>query len=306
MARAFTNTVLMIRPAAFGYNPITAVNNAFQRKPESEDADIAGEALREFDSLVETVRSNGINVIVYEDTDEPWKPDAVFPNNWISIHADGSIITYPMFARNRQAEYREDIINDLKERFGYKEEVQFQHYREGRIFLEGTGSMVLDRVNRWCYACLSPRTDERLLNEFCKLKGYQALVFDAFDEKGVDIYHTNVMLSLGKGYAMACLECVDDEDERAALVDNLNNNGREVIEISQAQVRKFAGNILHLQNDASEDIILCSKTAYQSLNAAQLKNLDKYGRIVQHDVSTIETYGGGGIRCMMAEVFQTE
>jgi hypothetical protein len=304
MSKGFTDTVMMIRPANFGYNPITAVNNAFQTKPIENTEGISNTALLEFDGLVTLLRSKGIEVVVFEDTEDPLKPDAIFPNNWISFHEDASVVTYPMFARNRQAEYREDIIEKMKSDFGYSEEVQFQHYRDGRIFLEGTGSMVLDRENKLCFACLSPRTDERLLNEFCHLKSYRPLVFDAFDEKGVDIYHTNVMMSIGNGYAIVCLECIDDEDERDELVGQLESVNKEVIEISINQMRAFAGNILHIKSQSGDDMIICSERAYQSLEARQIKTLSKYGEIVRHDISTIETFGGGGIRCMLAEVFR--
>ncbi len=303
MPRGFTDTIMMIRPAAFGYNAQTAVSNVFQSKPESTSEEVAIKAIDEFDRFVDLLRANKLNVEVIEDTADPVKPDAVFPNNWISFHEDGSIVTYPMRTRNRRVEYRPDLVEQMMKQYGFNSEVQLGHYTAAQIYLEGTGSMVLDRVNAICYACLSPRTDERLLLEFCKLKGYELIVFDALDQTGKDIYHTNVMMAIGDGYVVICLEAVEDEDEREVLIESFNKTGKEVVDISFDQMNAYAGNMLHVINSDGEGLLVCSQTALESLSDDQIAQIKKYARLVSSDITTIQTIGGGSVRCMMAEVF---
>lgn len=294
---------MMIRPAAFGYNAQTAVSNVFQSKPESNPEDISAMAIKEFDSFVELLRGHKINVEVIEDTPEPIKPDAVFPNNWISFHEDGSIVTYPMRTRNRRIEYRPDLVDHMMKTYGFGNEVQLGHYTGAQIYLEGTGSMVLDRENAICYACLSPRTDERLLLEFCKLKDYELKVFEAFDQNGKDIYHTNVMMAIGDGYVVICLEAVEDEDERGVLLKSFSDTGKEVIDISFEQMNAYAGNMLHLQNSNGDPVIVCSQSALDSLDEDQKDKLSKHGQLISSKIEAIQFVGGGSVRCMMAEVF---
>lgn len=304
MSNSFTDTVLMIRPKHFSPNRQTAKTNAFQKWDGVMDDELKSKVEKEFDAMVDVLRANGITVEVFEDNDEVVTPDAIFPNNWFTTHADGSIVLYPMFAPNRREEVRQDIIESLKEKYGFGDTVDYLHYAGARIFLEGTGSMILDRDNKICYACLSPRTDERLLNEFCELKGYEPVVFDAFDKKGVDIYHTNVMMMQGPAYAVVCLEAIDDIDERRHVIKTLAANGKEIIPIAASQMSVFAGNMLHLQNDKGEDLLVMSERGRKVLIDSQVEKLSKHARILEIDVKTIEIVGGGSVRCMMAEIFK--
>lgn len=301
MSQAFTDTILMIRPKAFGYNTQTAKTNSFQR-PILDDENLLTQVQGEFDKMVDQLREKGVEVMVVEDTAEPAKPDAIFSNNWLTTHDDGKLITYPMFAPNRRSEVRRDILEQLKEKYGFTSDVDFTHYANARIFLEGTGSMVLDREAKMCYACLSPRTDERLLNEFCQLMKYEPMVFDALDHTGNDVYHTNVMMAIGKGYAVLCMECIEEQDERRALIRKIAESGKEIIPITASQMAAFAGNILHLQSKDGKDLILLSKRAHKILIDSQLEKLKKYGELVVVDIEHIEKVGGGGVRCMMTEI----
>ena len=275
----------------------------FNQNQNQVQDDISAMAIKEFDSFVELLRSHKIKVEVIEDTPEPIKPDAVFPNNWISFHEDGSIVTYPMRTRNRRTEYRPDLVDHMMKTYGFNNEVQLGHYTGAQIYLEGTGSMVLDRENKFCYACLSPRTDERLLLEFCKLKDYELKVFEAIDQNGKDIYHTNVMMALGDGYVVICLDSVEDEDERADLLSSFEKTNKEVIEISFDQMNAYAGNMLHLQSSDGKAVIVCSHSALESLNEAQRANLSRHGQLISSKIEAIQFVGGGSVRCMMAEVF---
>lgn len=298
-----TNKVFMIRPANFGYNEQTAGNNLFQTKAEESQAEfIKHQAVVEFDNMVELLRSEGVHVDVFQDTDTPLKPDAVFPNNWISTHDDGKIITYPMFSPNRRIERREDIVDELGSYFDVSERISFeQNEAEGRI-LEGTGSMIFDRVNKIAYACLSERTDNGLFDEFCNSMGYTPVSFTALDKGGIPVYHTNVMMALGDKYVVICTECITDPDERAKVMDILKDSGKTIVDINQDQVNAFTGNMLQLEgNDGS--ILVMSKTAYSSLTREQIDVLSGFSRIVSPDISTIEKYGGGSVRCMIAENF---
>jgi len=296
------STVLMIRPANFGANPETAASNAFQKSDESGAAPQA-RALAEFDALVEVLRQAGVEVEVFEDRDEPVTPDAVFPNNWVSFHADGSAWLYPMLALNRRWERRPDILRALKDERGYDlNEVNDLSYSEldGR-YLEGTGSLVLDRVNRIAYAGLSPRTDARLLQDWAERAGYAVLHFRARDTRGQPIYHTNVMLCIGSGFALGCFDCIDAAD-RERVTQRLAGTGRDLVAISPYQMEAFAGNMLELRNRQGQALIVMSSRAERALNPAQRAVLEKHGRIVASPIETIEDCAGGSVRCMLAEI----
>ena len=302
-----TNNILMIRPANFGFNAQTAENNAFQSDDRNETpAEIAKQAQKEFDAMVETLRSKGVNIIVVEDTDTPKKPDAIFPNNWVSFHVNGAVLTYPMYAPNRRIERREDIIETIGKSFDVKRRYTFEHYEEDEMYLEGTGSMLFDRDNKIVYACLSQRTDARLLDKFCVLVEYQRVVFHSVDRNGLPIYHTNVMMALGEDFAVLCRESIRSEEELKELEAVLENTGKEIVDISYDQMESFAGNMLQVRNDSGQTFLVMSKAAYNSLTAKQIEALSSKTELLPIDISTIEYYGGGSVRCMMAEIFLQE
>jgi len=299
-----TNNILMIRPAHFGFNTQTAGNNAFQSDDKGESAtNIAKKAKEEFDEMVNILRSNGVNIIVIEDTDLPEKPDAVFPNNWVSFHVNGAVITYPMFAPNRRIERREDIIDEIGKAFDVKRRYTFEHYEEEDMFLEGTGSMLFDRDHKIVYACLSQRTDARLIDKFCVLVEYERVVFHAVDRNGMPIYHTNVMMALGEDFAVLCRESIQNPDELKELEEVLAHTGKEIVDISYDQMGAFAGNMLQVRNETGQTFLVMSQSAYDSLNESQIDLLSSKTQLLPIDISTIEYYGGGSVRCMMAEVF---
>ncbi len=299
-----TNTVFMIRPAAFGYNEETAKDNAFQTKTGDEsDAEIQKAALKEFDEFVDRLRDKGIEVLVYEDTEKPLKRDAIFPNNWISTHNSEIIITYPMYSEMRRSERRSDIINDLKEKFGYDRQYYFDHYEDEKKYLEGTGSMIMDRDNRVVFACLSERTSIELLEKFSILMDYKKIYFHAKDDEGIPIYHTNVMMAIGEDICIICLDTIQDEEERNEVIAQLEQNDKEIVEISLSQMRHFAGNMIELKNKNGEHFMIMSEQAYLSLNEEQKDQITQYCDIIHTPLYTIEKYGGGSARCMIAEVF---
>lgn len=294
----------MIRPANFGFNDQTAGNNAFQSDDKGETPqEISKKAQSEFDKMVEELRSKGVNIIVIDDTPSPEKPDAIFPNNWISFHVNGAVLTYPMFAPNRRIERREDIIDTVGETFDVKRRYTFEHYEEDEMYLEGTGSMLFDRDHKIVYACLSQRTDARLLDKFCVLVEYQRMVFHAVDRNGLPIYHTNVMMAIGEDFAVLCRESIKNPDEIKELEEFLERTGKEIIDISYDQLESFAGNMLQVRNDTGQTFLVMSKTAHDSLDESQIEALSAKTQILPIDISTIEYYGGGSVRCMMAEVF---
>lgn len=299
-----TDTIMMVRPANFGFNAETAENNAFQSNDRGESKDnIAKQARDEFDAMVMTLRSKGVDVIVVEDTDEPKKPDAIFPNNWISFHRNGAVVTYPMFAENRRIERREDIIDDLKERFIVDRRYTFEHYEEDGLYLEGTGSMLFDRDRNIMYACLSDRTDPQIIDKFCVLMGSERVVFHAVDRNGDAIYHTNVMMALGEDFAVLCKDSIAKKDELEELLSKLESTGKEVVDISFDQMEAFAGNMLQVRNSAGDTFLVMSQTAFKSLNEEQIEKLSSKTNLLPIIIDTIEYYGGGSVRCMMAEVF---
>lgn len=291
----------MIRPVNFGFNAQTAESNAFQIKQADQQA-VQQKAQREFDGFVSVLCENGVNVTVIEDTPEPHTPDSIFPNNWVSFHDTGDIFLYPMQAVNRRLERREDIISQLEDNFAAKHIIDLSRYEAKNQFLEGTGSMVLDRVNKIAYACLSPRTDAEVLKAFCDYTGYKTVTFDAFDQQGKAIYHTNVLMCVGSKFAVICLDSITDLYQKLAVIQSLKSTGKQVIEITFEQMNKFAGNMLEVMNAGGDTLIVMSQTAYQSLTDAQRNTLSVFGKLVYADINTIETNGGGSARCMMAEV----
>lgn len=303
-----TNTILMIRPIGFRMNEQTAVNNYYQKVidnllPETVNA----KAQQEFDAYVDKLRGVGINVVVVEDTKEFDTPDSIFPNNWISFHENGNIGLYPMFAENRRLERREDVLEQLEEKgFKIKDIVDYTSAEEEEVFLEGTGSLLLDRKNRKAYCALSPRADEDLFIEFCEDFEYTPVVFTAnqtVEGKRMAIYHTNVMMCLGETFAVICLDCIDDKKERKHVVKNLQEDGKEVIAITEEQVNNFAGNMLQVKGKDDKLYLIMSQAAYDSLSKAQVDSIEKHCEILSSSLDTIEACGGGSARCMMAEVF---
>lgn len=299
-----TDTILMIRPSQFGFNEETAGSNAFQRRDTSlSESEVQRMAVEEFDGMVGLLRGAGVEVIV--EADDPGKPtpDAVFPNNWISFHEDGSVITYPMFSSIRRQERREDLIEALRSRFRVEDRLKMEWHELENRFLEGTGSMILDRPNHIVYACLSARTDEELLEEFCLFSGYEKVVFQAVDAQGKPIYHTNVMMSVGETFAVVALDAVPVAAERAKLLAFLHHTQKEVIEISLQQMMTFAGNMLQVRSQSGRTFLVMSDQAFKSLSPAQISQVKAHTEILHIPIPTIETFGGGSVRCMMAEVF---
>lgn len=289
----------MIRPVNFGFNEQTAESNAFQSR--SAEADVQNNALKEFDAFVALLRENGVDVTVIEDTPAPHTPDSIFPNNWISFHDDGNIFLYPMQAENRRLERRTDLIDQIRSRFKVNDINNLSHYEAENKFLEGTGSMVLDRDNKIAYACLSPRTNLDVLSSFCLQTGYRPVYFHSTDKNGKEIYHTNVMMCVGSKFVVICLETITDETERDQVTNAIALTGKEMVEISFEQMNRFAGNMLQVKND-KEELLVMSEQAYRALLPEQVQKLEKYCRILHSSLNTIESNGGGSARCMMAEI----
>jgi hypothetical protein len=301
-----TRNILMIRPSNFGFNPETALNNSFQSKDTISDQELLKEtAKNEFDNMVSLLKSKGVNVLVVEDTSFPVKPDAVFPNNWISFHENGTIITYPMYAPNRRIERREDIIDKVGEQFKINNRYSFEFYEddENPVYLEGTGSMIIDRPNNIVYACLSERTDATLLDKFNVLMGTKSVVFRSLDKEGHEIYHTNVMMALGEDFVVICMESIPDEESKKRLYKSFSDTGKEVIEISQKQTESFAGNMLEVKGRDNMRYLCMSETAYNSLTLSQKEKLSAKTELLPIPIHNIEKFGGGSVRCMMAEIF---
>lgn len=302
-----TSNILMIRPLNFGFNEETAENNSFQTKAKSHNpSEIKKMAMEEFDNFVAKMRGVGINVIVIEDTAEPIKPDAVFPNNWVSFHQNGFAITYPMFAEVRRKERRDDILEKLKEHFNLEGVIRLEKFEAENRFLEGTGSMILDRANKICYACTSPRTDEGLLDIFCEYVQYQKVSFQSVDAHGEDIYHTNVMMALGEDFVVIGMSTIKDEEQKKMLLDLFEKTNKTVIDISFKQILSFAGNMLQVRNEKGETYLVMSQQAFESLTEEQITEIEKRTKILSSPIEAIETLGGGSARCMMAEVFLPE
>lgn len=303
-----TNTILMVRPIGFRMNEQTAVNNYYQKIIDNilpETVNI--KAQQEFDDYVKKLKNIGVNVIVVNDTDEFDTPDSIFPNNWISFHENGNVGLYPMFAKNRRLERREDILDKLEEEgFVINQIIDYTNAEDENVFLEGTGSMLLDRINRKAYCALSPRADEDLFIEFCEDFEYTPVVFTSnqtVNGERLAIYHTNVMMCLGETFAVICLDSIDDKNERKNVINHLKENNKEIIDINQNQVNNFAGNMLQVKAANDELYLIMSQAAYNSLTKQQIERLEKHSKILASSLDTIEACGGGSARCMMAEVF---
>ena len=298
------STVMMIRPVRFESNPLTAVSNRFQGRNDASAAEQQARALEEFEGLVKALRDAGIDVIDIDDTLEPHTPDAIFPNNWISMHADGRVVLYPMEAENRRTERRMDIVDHLDKEAGrvVTEVVDLSGHEVDGRFLEGTGSMVLDRSNRIAYACISSRTHLDPLGDFAQRMGYEVVAFEAVDSDGVPIYHTNVLMNVGEALAVICDEAIPREDQRHAVLARLRETGHDVISLSYRQLHAFAGNMLELRNSHGERVLAMSRQALDSLDDEQRAALEANGRIVSVPIDNIESSAGGSVRCMLAEV----
>ena len=295
-----TSHILMIRPVNFTFNAETAVNNAFQK--DAGDAGAQREALDEFNRFVTLLRDHGVDVTVIDDTPDPYTPDSIFPNNWISFHEQGLVCLYPMFAVNRRLERKPAILQQLGRTFRIGQTLDFSSYEQEGLFLEGTGSMVLDRDNKIAYACLSPRTDKGVLLDFCQKTGYMPEVFAAVDGSHRPIYHTNVMMCIADRYVVVCLDSLPVVTERQHLSDTIRKSGKALIPISLQQMDHFAGNMLQVHNREGERLLVMSSQAYHSLSQQQIALLSSYNRILHSPLTTIETNGGGSARCMMAEI----
>lgn len=302
------NAVLMIRPVAFRMNEQTTANNYYQKELSGLlPATVNAKAQQEFDALVEKLQSVGVLVIVIDDTLETDTPDSIFPNNWITFHENGDVVFYPMFAENRRLERREEILDVLEDKgFHIENIVDYTSAEEDGFFLEGTGSLVLDRSNAKAYCALSPRSDEELAIEFCEDFDCAPVFFEAFqtvDGERKLIYHTNVMMSIGETFTVICAESIDDKKERKMVLDNLRTDNKEIILISESQVNSFAGNMLEVRGADDKSYVVMSSAAYQSLTPKQIAQIEKHAGIIYSSLDTIEACGGGSARCMIAEVF---
>lgn len=293
----------MVRPAAFGFNEETAVNNYFQTNPGISKEVLQQKALAEFDNMVQLLRNGEIDVLVMDDTKEPPKPDAIFPNNWLSTSPNGTVSVFPMYAPNRRAEKRDDILQQLARHFVVKDVQDWSEYEAEGRFLEGTGSMVIDHDNKMIYAAVSERTNLSVLEKYAATNNYQAIVFLATDKNGQPVYHTNVMMALGSAFCILCEEAVEEEWELIAVRQLLESTGYTIIPITREQMHSFAGNMLEVKNKKGENILILSQTAFDSLRKEQKQMLEAYARLLPVAVPTIEQVEGGSVRCMMAEIF---
>ncbi len=300
MSMQNTSKVLMIRPMHFAYNAETAVNNSFQVKGDQQN--LTMKAVREFDTLVHAMQNHGVDVTVIEDSPEPHTPDAIFPNNWISFHESGIYCLYPMFAPNRRKERKAEVISVVREKFNYHRLIDFTGYEAENRFLEGTGSIVLDRERKLAYASLSPRTDPLVLEDFCKRLDYKPIVFRSVNESRQAIYHTNVMMCVADRYVVICLDSIADNSEKNMVEQTILSSGKEIIRISPEQMNRFAGNMLQLENKQKEKILVMSGAAWQSLLDDQKQKLTEYNPIIHSSLEQIESNGGGSARCMIAEI----
>lgn len=294
-----TSNILMIRPIAFGFNTQTE-GNTFQHHADGEN--VQEMALAEFDGFVRKLRLNHINVVVIEDTLKPHTPDSIFPNNWVSFHEDGSVYVYPMQAENRRNERRDDILDVLSTQFDITEINDLTFTEDRGEYLEGTGSMVLDRDHKLAYACLSIRTNPKALGIFCNDSGYEPITFHGFDEHANPIYHTNVMMCVAEKFVVICLESISDSLEKDKVVNSFKKTGKEIIEISFGQMKNFAGNMLEVKNTLNQTFLVMSESAKNSLSSNQIATINKYAEILYSPIPTIEKIGGGSVRCMMAEI----
>ncbi len=303
-----TSHILMIRPVRFGFNEETAPSNAFQNAilaAQTKDVTQA-KALEEFEVMTSQLTAAGIDLLVYDDTAEPYTPDSIFPNNWISFHQSGKVVLYPMQAPNRRLERRLDIVEDLKNRFHVEEIIDLTYFENEGKYLEGTGSMVFDRRYKIAFACLSPRTHSEVLDAFAEATGYKIVKFNASDANGQAVYHTNVVMCIGDAFAVVCLQAIADPDERLLVREELEKTGKQIIEITLEQMNSFAGNMLLVYNKRGEKLLVMSTQAFESLTPKQRDEIDDYAVLLHADLSVIEANGGGSARCMMAEVHLPE
>ncbi len=298
------SAVLMIRPARFESNPETAESNRFQGRSGVSPEEQHTAALEEFEGLAAALEACGIKVLRFDDTPEPHTPDAIFPNNWVSFHGDGTVVLYPMEAPSRRQERRHDIIDSLVSEYGYvvRQVIDLSHHEQAGHFLEGTGSMVLDRSNRIAYACLSTRTHLDPLGEFAQRLDYDIVAFDATDKDGTPIYHTNVLMNIGEEVAVVCDEAISKSDQRTAVLDQLAQTGHELVPITYQQLEAFAGNMLELKSESHGRVVAMSGTAHNSLDKSQRETIENNATIVSAPIDVIERSAGGSVRCMLAEV----
>ena len=307
MAKQYTSNLMMVRPASFQFNVETAISNAFQKSLDGLTVDeIKQKAIEEFDAYVEKLRANKIKVTVIQDTLEPAKPDAIFPNNWISMHENGSVFLFPMCTENRRLEVRSEIIDTLKSTFVIQEIQDLRTSIQENKFLEGTGSIIFDHIYKMAYACLSPRTDKDLFVDYCNTIGYEAIYFTSADAQDNLVYHTNVMLTIGDTFAVICLESIKDNIEQKFIQTKLKETGHEIIDITFSQMNAFAGNMLQVQNTEGKTFLVMSETAFHSLTAEQVAQVENHTSILPVSIPTIETIGGGSARCMLAEIYLEE
>lgn len=299
-----TSHIMMIRPAFFGYNEQTAKSNAFQNSVNNlEDANIQAIATQEFDRYVEELKKHGVTVNIIEDSLEPKKPDAVFCNNWVSFHEDGTVVLYPICTPNRRWERRRSVLDMIAKGYEIKDEIDFSHYEEDGKFLESTGSMVFDRKNNICYACLAIRTDKELIEMYCNKMGFELVLFDAVDQDGVPIYHTNVMMGLAQDYVVICLDSIRNESQRQVLINKFKETSKEIVAITHEQVMQFCGNVIELESKDGKSLLVMSDQAKNAFTTANKEIIERYSTIVSSPIETIEKIGGGGARCMVAEIF---
>jgi len=297
------SSVLMVRPSSFGFNPQTAVTNAFQIEQTESSLYVSRKAVDEFNLMVDTLIGHDVEVIVVDDTAEPHKPDAIFPNNWISFHEDGTVILYPMLAENRRLERAIPVIETLKSKFRIEQVFALSSYEKKNEFLEGTGSVVFDYQNKIAYASRSARTHETVLLELCKKMDFKPVLFDAVDEAGQPIYHTNVLMCVGNKFAVICLDAIKKDEDQEILLQSFSNTQHQVVAISYEQLRLFAGNMLEVLTKSGEPIVLISEKAFHSLLPGQLDAISKHAELIPLSIDTIEQYGGGSVRCMVAGIF---
>ncbi|MBO4658420.1 MAG: amidinotransferase [Prevotella sp.] len=306
MLKQTTSQLLMVRPVCFAFNEETAGNNAFQQRSESTTANgLQRQAVKEFDAYVALLRQNGVGVTVVDDTPKPFTPDSIFPNNCFSTHHDdtgNTLVLYPMYAANRREE--REKLRPMLMRMPFDKVIDLTHWEDEGHYLEGTGSLILDRQRHRAYACRSPRTHEEVVADWARQMHYDYLLFDSVDEAGTAVYHTNVVMHIGTHTAVVCLDSIKDNGQRARLLRSLEDCGKEVVPVTLSQVHRFAGNMLEVHDSGGEPLLVMSATARQSLTPAQLDILSRHTRIVAPDIHTIETIGGGSARCMIAEIFQ--
>ena len=301
MSSQITSNVFMIEPVCFEYNKQTAENNPFQK--EGFEIGAQEKALIEFNNFLKILKDNNVNVVVAKDTPTPKTPDSIFPNNWFSTHEGGILVLYPMFAQNRRDERKQIFIDEIKKNINCKSIIDLTVWENKGKFLEGTGSMVLDRVNKIAYACKSPRTCEEVFNDFCSKLGFSPILFNAVDKNKTMIYHTNVLMCIGSTFAILCDDSIPDEKEKAMVIESLEKSGKRIIKISLEQLKNYAGNMLEIKNKDGKRLLVMSQTALDSLNNEQKEYLEKECKILHPKIECIEVNGGGSARCMLAELF---